>query len=149
MKKSFRFAFTLIEILVAATIIGLLAAGATVSYNSLNKQSRDAKRKADLEQIRGALEMFRSNNNIYTPSSNSLNDNCSNILGYLRSPTKYIESIPQDPKSNSGYYYRCSISQNDYTISVYLESGEGVSCGGSCGPTNTSCNYCVGPYGKK
>ncbi|KKU11410.1 MAG: hypothetical protein UX17_C0079G0007, partial [Parcubacteria group bacterium GW2011_GWC2_45_7] len=49
LKKSF--GFTLIEILVVATIIGLLAAGGFVTYSNLSRQSRDAKRKADLEQI--------------------------------------------------------------------------------------------------
>ncbi|MBI4004548.1 prepilin-type N-terminal cleavage/methylation domain-containing protein, partial [Candidatus Roizmanbacteria bacterium] len=55
-------AFTLIEILVVATIIGLLLAGAVASYTTLNRSSRDARRKADAEQIRSALEMYRSNN---------------------------------------------------------------------------------------
>lgn len=138
-------AFTLIEILVASTIIALLATGAAISYSSLTKQSRDAKRKTALEQIRSALEMYRSNNNQYI--SIPANDNCSSVLGYLTSPTKYLESIPTDPKSNL-YYYRCDISANDYTIGVYLESSDTTcpvtySCGGS------NCNYCVGPYGKK
>ena len=64
MKKSLK-GFTLIEILVVATIIGLLASGAIVSYQQLLKQSRDAKRKTDLEQVRAALEMYRSNEDTY------------------------------------------------------------------------------------
>jgi len=64
MKKSLK-GFTLIEILVVATIIGLLASGAIVSYQQLSKQSRDAKRKTDLEQVRAALEMYRSNEDTY------------------------------------------------------------------------------------
>ena len=146
MTKTRIYAFTLIEILVVATIIALLAAGATISYSSLTKQSRDAKRKADLEQIRSALEMYRSNNNQYI--STDTDNNCSSVLGYLFSPQKYLESIPNDPKSNLGYYYRCRISQNDYTLGAYLESG-GTTCPVtlSCGLSN--CNYCLGPYGKK
>lgn len=79
--------FTLIEILVVATIIALLASGGAVVYTQLNRASRDAKRKADLEQIRLALELFRDemgrypvsdvfynfcsdNNPRYQPSSN-------------------------------------------------------------------------------
>jgi len=67
MKKS----FTLIEILVVATIIALLATAATITYAQLTKQSRDARRKTDLEQIRAALEMYRSNNNQYYPYNNA------------------------------------------------------------------------------
>ena len=146
MRKPGVFAFTLIEILVASTIIALLATGAAISYSSLTKQSRDAKRKTDLEQIRSALEMYRSNNNQYI--SSSANNNCSSVLDYLTSSTKYLESIPTDPKSNL-YYYRCDISANDYTIAAYLESGN-TTCPVtySCG-VGINCNYCVGPYGKK
>jgi len=131
--------FTLIEILVVATIIALLASGGTVVYTQLNRAGRDAKRKADLEQIRAALEMYRSNNNQYY--SGGFNNNCQNV-NWLGS---YLSSLPNDPKSPS-YYYRCNISQSDYTLGAYLETG-GTGICGSCGGAN--CNYCVGPYGQK
>ena len=131
--------FTLIEILVVATIIALLASGGAVVYTQLNRASRDAKRKADLEQIRAALEMYRSNNNQYY--SGSFNNNCQNV-NWLGS---YLSSFPNDPRSPL-YYYRCNISQSDYTLGAYLETGGRGSCG-SCGDAN--CNYCVGPYGQK
>ena len=132
-------AFTLIEILVVATIIGLLASGGAVVYTELNKGARDAKRKTDLEQIRAALEMYRSNNNQYY--SGTFNNNCQNITWL----SDYLSSIPNDPKSPS-YYYRCNISQSNYTLGAYLETGGSGNCG-SCGSSN--CNYCVGPYGQR
>jgi prepilin-type N-terminal cleavage/methylation domain len=131
--------FTLIEILVVATIIALLTSGGAVVYTQLNRASRDAKRKTDLEQIRAALEMYRSNNNQYY--SGSFNNNCQNV-NWLGS---YLSSLPNDPKSPS-YYYRCNITQSDYTLGAYLETGGTGSCG-TCGSAN--CNYCVGPYGQK
>lgn len=128
--------FTLIEILVVVTIIVLLTATAVVTYTAFLKQSRDAKRKADLEQVRAAVEMYRSNNDTY-PVGNWSN------LSVLTSGTVYIKSLPADPKSASySYYY--SGSASDYTVGSYLESGSG-SCGGSC---TVNCNYCVGPYGQ-
>jgi len=139
-KFYYRKGFTFIEILVVATIIALLAGAAVVSYSQLNKQSRDAKRKADLEQIRAALEMYRSNNNQYY--SGSFNNNCQSI-NWLSS---YLSTIPNDPKFNSGYYYRCIITQSDYTLGAYFENGGTGSCG-SCG--NANCNYCLGPYGQR
>jgi prepilin-type N-terminal cleavage/methylation domain-containing protein len=137
-------AFTLIEILVVATIIALLAGAGVVSYSQFLRQSRDAKRKADLEQIRVALEMYRSNNNAYITNT-SQNDNCANVLNYLILPTKYIEKIPIDPRT--GYYYRCNITAYSYVLGAYLESQASGTICGFCG-ASSYCNYCVGPYGQ-
>ena len=132
MKKS----FTLIEILVVTTIIVLLTSIAAVSYSQFSKSSRDARRKTDLEQLRAALEMYRSNNDTY-PVGNWSN------LSVLT--TTYIQSLPTDPKSTSySYYYSGAV--NDYTVGSYLESG-GTSCvAAGC---TVDCNYCLGPYGLK
>jgi len=135
-------AFTLIEILVVATIIVLLTATATVTYTAFLKQSRDAKRKADLEQVRAALEMYRSNSN---PSSYPVGSVYSTTLLVLTTPVIYIQSLPTDPK-NPTYSYYYTGTASDYTIAAYLESG-GTNCvAGQCGG---NCNYCMGPYGKK
>ncbi len=134
--------FTLIEILVVATIIGLLAVGGMVSYSQITKQSRDARRKADLEQIRAALEMYRSNNNYYISASNR--GNCSTVLSYLTSGTIYLQKIPTDPKSTNFYY--CNISNNDFTIGAYLETSNVTCVSRQCG---SNCTYCLGPYGQK
>jgi len=133
MKKT----FTLIEILVVTTIIVLLTSAAAVSYSQFSKSSRDARRKIDLEQVRAALEMYRSNNNTY-PVGNWSN------LSVLT--TTYIQSLPTDPKSTS-YKYYYSGTANDYTIGSYLESG-GTSCVAAPGCT-VNCNYCLGPYGQQ
>lgn len=138
-------AYTLIEILIVTTIIVLLTAVAVVSYSTFLKQSRDAKRKTDLEQIRAALEMYRSDNNSYFAYAIG---NCSSYTALTSGSPKYIQSMPPDPKSSSGFYYSCEVSANDYTVGAFLETGtESPTCG-NCGAT-TACNYCVGPYGKQ
>ncbi|MFA6533000.1 MAG: type II secretion system protein [Patescibacteria group bacterium] len=137
--------YTLIEILIVATIIVLLTAVAVVSYSNFLKQSRDSKRKTDLEQIRAALEMYRSDKDSYFDYALG---NCSSYTALTSGSPKYIQSMPSDPKSSSGFYYSCEVSASDYTVGTYLETGtESPSCG-NCG-TTTACNYCVGPYGKK
>lgn len=111
-----KFGFTFIEILVVITIIGILAAVAMVSYQSANIRSRDAKRKADIEQIRSALEMYRADYTFYPASLSSLT-------------TTYIQTLPTPPKttdcstgSYTGCYTRGAVTTT-YTISITLEAG--------------------------
>lgn len=135
MKRS----FTLIEILVVVTIIGMLTVAAVVSYSQFTKQARDSRRMTDIEQVKAALEMYRSTNNVYPAN-----------LGLLTSGTVYIQSVPIDPKDPTYLYYYTS-NGTDYTLAAQLENTS--SCGSSPGAPNCGagnpCNYCVGPYGKK
>ena len=85
-EKNNKKGFTFIEILVVVTIIGILAAIGLVSYQAVNKKSRDGKKKADLEQIRAALEMYRSD---------SVSGNYPALLTDLE--TTYIYSLPSPP----------------------------------------------------
>ena len=148
-----RNSYTLIEILVVVTIIGLIAAISTVSYTILSKQSRDATRKADLEQVRSAIEMYRSNNasGLY-PTGFTMP--CNSVVAINDATNTYLSRIPQDPKCSTSiptYNYYYSSDGLDYTIAAYLERTSSclVPMGAdSCG-TGKACNYCLGPYGQK
>ncbi len=147
-----RKAFTLIEILVVVTIIGVLITAATVSYTSLNKSSRDSRRKADIENIRAAVEQYRSDNDTYPAS---ITFSCASPGNLSNGPTTYLTKIPNDPKCASGQNYS------------YVPVGNGgVGCDGTTTPctnyaigatlenTSSTCgiglgNYCQGPYGQK
>lgn len=74
-----RFGFTLMEILITITIMSLLGAVAFTSYGALSKSARDSKRKSDLEQMRGALEIYKSANGTYPTTSSSWSGICSNV----------------------------------------------------------------------
>ena len=135
MNKNKKKGFTLIELLVVATIITILSAIGLVSFVNAGQGARDAKRKEDLSQIAAALEMYRSNNDMYPTTG----------LIQLTSPTVYIQSIPSDPKNPTNTYYY-SASTSDYTLGAYLESGGSTCVAGQCG---SNCKYCLGPYGQK
>src|SRR3989344_6899357 len=57
--------FTLIELLVVIAIIGLLSSVVLASLNGARERARDARRLADMQQLRVALELYYSANNRY------------------------------------------------------------------------------------
>lgn len=87
--------FTLIELLVVIAIIGILASIVLASLNSARQKSRDAKRMADLQQIKLALELYFDANNTYPVGTN---------LSPLA--PAYITQIPQGPLLNESYTYQ-------------------------------------------
>lgn len=139
-------AFTLVEILVVVTIIGLLASIAAVSYSQFVKQSRDTRRKTDIEQIRAALELYR-NFDLSGEYPASITFGTGDIAD---GTATYLKKIPNDPLNTRGYvyYYFREASNKDYTLCVYLE-GSGTSVGGTLCGASLQCNYCMGPYGQK
>lgn len=120
-------AFTLIEVLVATTIIAVLTAIGVVSYASANRNSRDAKRLADVEQIRSALEMYRADCGSYPEAITFGSPLTSSCLG---STVTYMQQVPQDPKPSSGCDYSYNqVGENNYTITVCLEKEGTISFG--------------------
>lgn len=124
--------FTLIELLVVIAIIGILVAIGTVSYQRSVRASRDSRRKADLEQIRQALETHRSELGYYPVAA-----------GWQTTLTsgQYISSVPTDPSGYTYIYLRPTTTT--YNLCAYLEGGSsGISCGGGCASPG-GCNYQV------
>ena len=123
--------FTLIELLVVIAIIGILLAIGTTSFITAQKQARDSKRKADIEQIRQALETYRAENGSYPTGSSG-------------SPTgltpDYITTLPTDPKSRSYGYTRTAATTYEICGSLEIDPPGTVSCTASCG-SGVTCNY--------
>ncbi len=114
-------AFTFIELLVSVAIVAVLVGGAAASYSLLNRNARNNRRKADIENIRAALEMYRSNEGLY-PFTNHLGD---------LSPT-YISPLPTDPKTGLTYSDYTSADGSTYLLRADMEP---------------SGHYQAGPYG--
>ncbi len=114
--------FTFIEILVVTVLIGVLAAIGIVSFSGINKKARDGKRKSDVEQIRSALEMYRSDNGYY-PTTGSL------VSGISPGTDPYINDMPETPETGD-----CTTGSNSYE-NCYEASPTG------CDNTST---YCYG-----
>lgn len=64
--------FTLIELLVVIAIIAILSTVALASYSTVRAKSRDARRIADVDAMRQALEQYYDSNQTYPLATSSL-----------------------------------------------------------------------------
>jgi len=113
-------------LMVVISIISILATLGYTNYVTQIKRGRDGRRKADLEEIRSALEMYRADNGQYPLDLSSLSPD-------------YISSLPSDPKGYSYFYQRISVNQ--YELCAYLEKETGNGdCGNNCNAPG-NCNY--------
>jgi general secretion pathway protein G len=138
--------FTLVEILVVVGLLGLLTTVGLTSYSASIKNSRDVKRKTDLETIRQALELYKSDNSFYVNVSSGT---AQNLKTPLSSPIVYLNtnSFPNDPNSETGmiYYYN-RLTASTYYLCAYLEKAPATNtCPATvnCDTTTSTknCNY--------
>jgi len=115
-------AFSLFELLVVISIIGILVAVASMSYGTAQKKARDSRQIEDLNAIQKAMEMYYSQNNYKYPTSVSL------LIG-----SSLLATWPTDSKVDA--YGFVSIGETGYCISTWLESNKGGNA------TERDCNH--------
>ena len=129
-------AFTLFELLVSISIIGILIAVASMSYGSAQKKARDTRRIEDLNSIQKAAEMYYSQNNATYPLA-------ANFFPTLK---PFLPAEPKDPKGGSYQPSANPADNTNYCIGVSMDNPVGnctsITCGGF-GTTTTGAFYCV------
>ena len=90
-------AFSLIELLVAVAILGILAAAVLFALNPIAQiqKAHDARRKSDLAEIQKALEIYYNDHNAYPTTDVAYFTIGSLNWGDLWLP--YMAQIPYDP----------------------------------------------------
>jgi len=153
------FGFTLVELLVVITILGIIVAIGLVSFRSAQERGRDAQRKSDLKQIASALELYYSDYGKYPDAG------AGTILGcpspdsgvctwgaadksFTDNKTLYMKVVPKDPTKGHSYLYRTvsvnSVPDTGFQLFANLENsqdGSIISVNQTCG--NISCNFAV------
>ncbi len=107
LRKRYRHAFTLIELLIVVAIIGILAAIAVPNFLNAQVRARVAKVESDFRTIATALESYYLDNNYYPVWRKFEGGDIwpvSTRLYPLTSPISYMGSVPEDPfmKSSNG-----------------------------------------------
>lgn len=137
MKKTQK-GFTLIELLVVIAIIGILSSVVLASLNSAREKSRDARRMADLQQIKLAAELYFDANSSYPTTAD----------WETQLAPAYIGTIPTDPLSGGSYEYESvGTPATDYCLGVDLEgeaTASSTTSDSDC-QTTLGVNYAVAP----
>lgn len=134
MKGNFNKGFTLFELLVSISIIGIMTALAVLSFSSAQKKARDARRIEDMKNVQTAAEQFYSVDAFTYPSSTAPDK-------WKVGSQQILEAFPTDPKEVgwTGYIYTIG---NTYCACAAMEDTKnGNSTNATCGVGVTA-----GPY---
>lgn len=123
--------FTLVELLVVISIIGILATLVTANLNSARSRARDAQRKSDARSVATALRLYFNDKGVYPAS-----DSSGNILGcgaagttvctwgeeWSVGSTVYMPTLSKEPLTGQTYKYELGTSSDMFTFSACLEN---------------------------
>jgi prepilin-type N-terminal cleavage/methylation domain-containing protein len=133
MKKT---GFTLFELLITISIIGILTAVAVISFSSAQKKGRDARRMQDMKSIQTAAEQYYSQNSSVYPTAANFS---TQLIGVL-------QTWPVDPKGVGWTLYNVSavVPNVDYCVCAGVENPvNGNSTNNQCAFAASGNFYCV------
>lgn len=105
--------FTLIEIAVVVAVISIIAAITIVSFNQVQRDSRDRKRTSDMIGVEAALDSYFRDNNEYPPVCVGGDDATCNLSSLAASlAPRYIPALPTDPSGSQYQYVRSSATSS-------------------------------------
>jgi prepilin-type N-terminal cleavage/methylation domain-containing protein len=113
-KKSQR-GFTLVELLVVIAIIGILATLLLLQLGVARQRARDAKRIADINQVRTAIELYYDDNGSY-PVRSTFATLASDLA------PKYLTLLPVDPLNTALYRYGYAFNPATTPIRYHLHA---------------------------
>lgn len=112
--------FTLVELLVVIAIIGILATLLLLQLGIARQRARDAKRIADVSQVRTASELYFDDAGTYPQVATYAG------LGALLVP-KYMTQLPTDPLNVGNYAYNYAYNGlTRYHVWAELEQSAGA-----------------------
>ena len=124
--------FTLFELLVSISIIGILTAVASISYGTAQKKARDSRRIEDINGIQKAAEMYYSQNSYVYPSTTS---------AFVSFGT--MQKWPTDPKGVGYTLYTYNIATTYCACAAVENTGSGNSSNNTCTFASSGAYYCV------
>ena len=128
--------FTLLELLVVVTIIGLLAAYVGPKYFSQLGKSEQGIAKAQIEAFSRALDSYRLDVGQYPTTEEGLNALLTRPTNVAKWNGPYLQkAVPPDPWGRS-YLYRAPGAAGDFDIISYGKDGQPGGTGDAADVTN-------------
>ncbi len=153
--RDFRTGFTLIEILVVISIIGILSSIVLASVNQSHAKARDAQLIAGVDALKKALELYYNENSRYPASVSDGTRNgtftpwYTSIQGDNTDPTlknalaPYISQFPNPGMTSvNNFKSGITISRISYIVPYFsynITAYEGVDCGTGLGQNTGKC----------
>ncbi|MBU1322442.1 prepilin-type N-terminal cleavage/methylation domain-containing protein [Patescibacteria group bacterium] len=134
--------FTLLELLVVISIIGIIMAIGSVSFSTAQKKGRDSRRQGDMKAIQKSLEEYYALTNGYPASVTS-----GGSITYLTNTL--MNQVPDDPKTPGTYLYTvdAGVAKTLYCLCAIVENASAANASGNasgvCIWTGTKDRFCV------
>lgn len=126
-----RSGFTLLELLVVISILGILMAMGAVAFSTAQRKSRDSKRQSDIKVIQNGFEQYYADNGSYASAAQGCNA--------MYAATYFPAGAPNDPQTAANY--DCGTDTGGYCVCATLED---VGTGNASGRTNNTCTFAAG-----
>lgn len=127
--------FTLVELLLVLTILGILAALVVPKMVGRSEQARQTAAKTDISTFGTALDAFEVDNGNYPRGKNGLQDLVVQPRDAQNWHGPYVKEIPKDPWGND-YIYECPGKHNPKSYDLYS-----VGPDGRLGTEDDVCNW--------
>lgn len=137
--------FTLIEMIVVMVIVAVLAGIMLVNFQDARTRTRDSVRKADLRQVKSALQLYYNDSQVFPASTSTydpdseaeisangstITDACGDPAGecdwgssFTVGETVYMSSLPIDPLNIGNHQYTyLNINSDSYLLLTFLEN---------------------------
>lgn len=127
-----KFGFTLVELLVVISIIGILTMIGAVAYSGAQRKARDTQRKTELDALSKALIMYYNDNGVFPALT--LDELFASDKGFTGpGEIVYMAEEPVDPKSdatnNFVYVYKYNTTtKKEFELFANLENKSDSKC---------------------
>lgn len=137
--------FTLVEILVTISILGILMGLVVMVLNpaSFRSKARDGRRQSDLQVIQNAVEMYYSQNSSYPSgaAATSLNTSLGSGTAWSVGGVTYLSRTPADPQAPPHLQYCYTTSGGGFLLCASMEGSSSTWVPGTC--ASQAYNYCL------